>query len=206
MPLGLGIPTISTVVSTIATVIGLLEAPPGSALARVTPEVATPGEELVLAFSVTTNPPVEATLGERITCTVVAPSGAVASPCDLDSALLSVRLLDGSTREFSFTYVAPSELGTYRVHFEATSLLTIPSTLYVADATFQVIPLTPPSDGGAGDPDPSNVGDPPPADAGGRLTEFVVPTSDEARLLVSSTTGLAVVAVSLIARRWGMVR
>lgn len=208
--------------------VSLLQACAGSALAdadqgasaRVDPAVTTPGAPINLVFSVSSPELLEIIVQGRIECFVTSPAGQQVMACARAGPLADVRLVGEQQREYVFPYNAPAQMGTYQVHFEVVSTLTLLPATYAADASFRVeaAGTTNPPGGndppGGSDPSPGGnnpSGTPPPGGNNGGPDDpgqeagtatSGSPSNDAARWLVSSTVAAGVVTVTLVAIRW----
>jgi hypothetical protein len=198
--------------------------------ARVEPVFAEPGFELELIFSVTSPDLLEAVVQERISCVVVAPDGGEEEVCERAGPAVEARLVGSGTREYVFPHVASALLGAYTVRFQTASTLRLLGSETTAEAQFFVVPTGTLPEGADGDPTPNGVpgadgedgaagsdgddGDTGSDGAGGgggsgEGDDGVLPgfdlmsgDRDAARILVSSTVGLGVLALAFVGNRW----
>lgn len=188
------------------------------ATADVSPPVAAPGTDLEIIFRIESPEVLEVALAERVTCVVVAPSGEETPLCDRAGALVELRLLGSTTREYVFAYAAPEGEGDYRVAFRLDSLLTVPPATRTAEAHFIVdhdVPVIPTAIAGQDGRDGVNGAGGPAGSAGsdGRDgadgTVLVAagvgggsPRTDAQRWIVSASVGAASFVALLAASRF----
>lgn len=197
----------------------LLLAPGASAdqgaSARVQPAVATPGTTVELIFAADSPELAEVIVQGRITCAVTSPSGRTQTACDVSGPLVEARVAGSGQRTVAFPYVAPSEMGVHRVHFEASSLVTILPQTYSADASFEVRPAEGSNgdDGGgdgppggtptpSGSPSPTRPPDGPPSEDDSGDAGLFAAGADAARWMVSTSLAAAAILMTLVGRRW----
>jgi hypothetical protein len=181
----------------------------GSAWGRAEPGQPTAGATVRLLFVVNDSGLLDVGVMRDVKCTVTSPDGVATTPCSGAPELVDA-MVSPSIHAYAWDVAAPSAPGVYRVHFERTDLLALPSDGATADATFTIGNGT--QDGSS---DPVKLGATNGTTGGRAWTVFAflpgastpsLPLADHldaARWLLSLVVGSSTLIVILIAHRLG---